>query len=229
MRFVAPQAQDDVERLARHLAVDAGGAVHLEHRPVGRQARRGDAEIEPPFRRGDPASPRGRRVRRDGGTAAGTRPARCAGAWSAAAPARSAGPARDAVPMARCSARRSRPRRSRVRPASAASAGPSRGRPSALARADGRAWRNNRIPWRFLLAGRGQGYTDRRRSGHWWWLEPYRLPSRAATTEGSLSSPRSPGSAAAASHDHARTPIRIRFQRLAALSSHSGRASEAAW
>ena len=45
-----PQAQDDVERLPRHVAVDAGHAVDVEHRPVARQAARGDAEIEPALR-----------------------------------------------------------------------------------------------------------------------------------------------------------------------------------
>ena len=49
-RLVAPHPQDDVERLARHLAIDAGHAVDLEHRPVGRQPRRGDAEIQPALR-----------------------------------------------------------------------------------------------------------------------------------------------------------------------------------
>ena len=46
----APQLQDDLERLARHVAVDARHAVDVEHRPVARQARGGDAEVEPPAR-----------------------------------------------------------------------------------------------------------------------------------------------------------------------------------
>ncbi len=45
-----PQLEDDVERLARHLAVLAGIAVDVEHRPVARQPARGDAEIEPALR-----------------------------------------------------------------------------------------------------------------------------------------------------------------------------------
>ncbi len=45
-----PQPQNDVERLAGHLAVLAGVAVDVEHRPVARQPARGDAEIEPALR-----------------------------------------------------------------------------------------------------------------------------------------------------------------------------------
>ena len=45
-----PQLQDDVERFAGHLAVLSGIAVDVEHRPVARQAARGDPEIQPPLR-----------------------------------------------------------------------------------------------------------------------------------------------------------------------------------
>ncbi len=45
-----PQLQDDLQRLAGHVAVDARHAVDVEHCPVARQARGGDAEIEPPAR-----------------------------------------------------------------------------------------------------------------------------------------------------------------------------------
>ena len=44
---LGPHLQDDVQRLARHVAVLAGHAVDIEHRPVARQAGRGDAEIQP--------------------------------------------------------------------------------------------------------------------------------------------------------------------------------------
>ena len=57
-RFLGPQLQDDVERLAGHFAVLPGVAVDVEHRPVARQAAGGDAEIEPALRHvvehGDP-------------------------------------------------------------------------------------------------------------------------------------------------------------------------------
>ncbi len=43
----APQLQDDVERFACHLAVLAGIAVDIEHRPVARQPARRHPEIEP--------------------------------------------------------------------------------------------------------------------------------------------------------------------------------------
>ncbi len=46
-RLVAPQAQDDVERLARHVAVLARHAVHVEQGPVARQPARGHPEVEP--------------------------------------------------------------------------------------------------------------------------------------------------------------------------------------
>ena len=46
LRLVRPEAQDHVERFARHVAVLAGHAVHVEHLPVARQPARGDAEIE---------------------------------------------------------------------------------------------------------------------------------------------------------------------------------------
>ena len=49
-RVLRPQAEDDLQRLARHVAVGAGHAVDVEHRPVARQAAGGDAEIEPPLR-----------------------------------------------------------------------------------------------------------------------------------------------------------------------------------
>ena len=48
--FVAPEAQDDVECLARHLAVLARIAVDVEHRPVAGQAARRHAEVEPTLR-----------------------------------------------------------------------------------------------------------------------------------------------------------------------------------
>jgi hypothetical protein len=48
--LVAPQAQDDVERLARHLAVLAGVAVHVEHRPVARQPAGRHPEVEAALR-----------------------------------------------------------------------------------------------------------------------------------------------------------------------------------
>ena len=49
MRLVAPHAQDDLQRLARHLPVHAAHAVDMEHRPVARQPARRDAKIEPPL------------------------------------------------------------------------------------------------------------------------------------------------------------------------------------
>ncbi len=45
-----PELQDDVERLAGHLAVLTAHAVDVEHRPVARQPARRDAEVEPPLR-----------------------------------------------------------------------------------------------------------------------------------------------------------------------------------
>ena len=47
--LVAPQPQDDVERLARHLAVLARGAVDVEHGPVAGQPARRHAEVEAPL------------------------------------------------------------------------------------------------------------------------------------------------------------------------------------
>ena len=41
--------QDDLQCLSRHVAVLAGHAVDVEHRPVARQAGGGDAEIQPAF------------------------------------------------------------------------------------------------------------------------------------------------------------------------------------
>jgi hypothetical protein len=38
--------QDDLQRLARHVAVLAGHAVDIEHRPVARQPAGGNAEIQ---------------------------------------------------------------------------------------------------------------------------------------------------------------------------------------
>ena len=46
-RVLGPHLQDDLQRLARHVAVLAGHAVDVEHRPVARQARCRDAEIQP--------------------------------------------------------------------------------------------------------------------------------------------------------------------------------------
>ena len=46
-RILGPHLQDDLQRLAGHVAVLAGHAVDMEHRPVARQAGSGDAEIEP--------------------------------------------------------------------------------------------------------------------------------------------------------------------------------------
>jgi hypothetical protein len=48
--LVAPEPQDDVERLARHLAVLARVAVDVEQGPVARQPARGHAEVEPALR-----------------------------------------------------------------------------------------------------------------------------------------------------------------------------------
>ena len=48
-RILGPHLQDDLQRLAGHVAVLAGHAVDVEHRPVARQAGGGDAEIEPAF------------------------------------------------------------------------------------------------------------------------------------------------------------------------------------
>ena len=45
-RVLGPHLQDDLQRLARHVAVLAGHAVDVEHRPVARQAARRDAEIQ---------------------------------------------------------------------------------------------------------------------------------------------------------------------------------------
>ena len=44
--IVAPQLQDDLQRLAGHVAVLSGHAVDVEHRPVGRHATCRDAEIQ---------------------------------------------------------------------------------------------------------------------------------------------------------------------------------------
>ncbi len=46
-RGIGPQLQDDLQRLAGHVAVLPAHAVDVEHRPVARQARGRDAEIEP--------------------------------------------------------------------------------------------------------------------------------------------------------------------------------------
>ena len=149
--FVAPHAQDDVERLrassrdARRSCRQRGTSPSRWPAPTRR--RRNSAAP----RRDDRASPHGWRVPPGGGRAAGSRPVRCGGAWSASAPGRSADRAPDAAPTARYGARRSMPPCSPAHRASAASAGPSHGPPSGLSRADGRAWRNSRIPWRFLL------------------------------------------------------------------------------
>src|ERR1700757_2476427 len=48
MRFIAPQPQDDVQRLPRHVTVLAGQAIDLEHRPVRWGARGGNSENESP-------------------------------------------------------------------------------------------------------------------------------------------------------------------------------------
>ena len=45
-----PDPQDDLQRFARHVAVLAGEAVDVEHRPITWQAARGDAEQQPPLR-----------------------------------------------------------------------------------------------------------------------------------------------------------------------------------
>ena len=105
-----PQLQDDVQRLAGHVAVGARHAVDVVHRPVRRQPGRGDAEVQPTARRCGRASPPGWPARPGGGTAAGSRPGRCAAAPSATAPGRRAGRAPGAAPTARCGARRSTPR-----------------------------------------------------------------------------------------------------------------------
>ena len=47
--LVAPQPQYDFERLARHLAVLARGAVHVEHGPVAGQTAGRHAEVEAPL------------------------------------------------------------------------------------------------------------------------------------------------------------------------------------
>ncbi len=64
--LLRPQFQNDVERLARHLAVLPGIAVDIEHRPVARQAAGGNAKIEPPLshviEHGDPVRQLGRMV-----------------------------------------------------------------------------------------------------------------------------------------------------------------------
>ena len=49
-RLVAPQTQNDVERLARHLAMLAGIAVDVEHGPVAGQPAGRHAEVEPALR-----------------------------------------------------------------------------------------------------------------------------------------------------------------------------------
>ena len=46
-RIFGPHPQDDFQRLAGHVAVLAGHAVDVEHRPVARQAGRRHAEIQP--------------------------------------------------------------------------------------------------------------------------------------------------------------------------------------
>ena len=46
-RVIGPHLQDDLQRLAGHVAVLPAHAVDVEHRPVARQARCGDAEIQP--------------------------------------------------------------------------------------------------------------------------------------------------------------------------------------
>ena len=50
LRLVAPQAQDDLERLPRHLAVLAGVAVDVEHGPVAGEPAGRHPEVEPPLR-----------------------------------------------------------------------------------------------------------------------------------------------------------------------------------
>ncbi|MGY2938830.1 hypothetical protein ACVWZ6_008432 [Bradyrhizobium sp. GM6.1] len=49
-RGIAPHLQNDLQRLARHVAVLSAHAVDIEHGPVARQAARRDAEIEPTSR-----------------------------------------------------------------------------------------------------------------------------------------------------------------------------------
>ncbi len=46
-RILGPHLQDDLQRLAGHVAVLARHAVDVEHRPVARQAGGRDAEIQP--------------------------------------------------------------------------------------------------------------------------------------------------------------------------------------
>src|SRR5439155_5900115 len=46
LRLVAPETQDDLERLARHLTVLPGIAVDVEHGPVARQPARRYAEVQ---------------------------------------------------------------------------------------------------------------------------------------------------------------------------------------
>jgi hypothetical protein len=48
--FLGPQFEDDLERLASHLAVLPGIAVDVEHSPIARQSAGGDTKIEPSLR-----------------------------------------------------------------------------------------------------------------------------------------------------------------------------------
>ena len=101
-------------------------------------------------RRDDRASRRGWRVPPGDDRAAGSRRGRDGYSWSAETPAPAADRATGAVPTARCGVRRSRLPDSRVHPAIAASAGPSRDPLSIRTPADGTASRNIRSPWGFL-------------------------------------------------------------------------------
>jgi hypothetical protein len=43
---LGPEPEDDVEGFARHLAIDAGRAIDVEHLPIARQSARGHAEVQ---------------------------------------------------------------------------------------------------------------------------------------------------------------------------------------
>ena len=138
-RGLAPHFQDDLQRLARHVAVLPGHAVDIEHRPVARQAAGRDTEIEPAV--GEMIEHRDavgefRRVMIGQQETAGP-DADVLGLQQRLRDQQIG--RRDLAPKARCDARRSRLPDSRAHRASAGPAGPSRSLPSIRTPADAKA------------------------------------------------------------------------------------------